>query len=116
MKKDKRGRSFLPPTLHYLLFLVIFALSLLPGILLFYYSQNLGYLWSILMFLYLGLVLGAQIWLLYRREMADLRKQLGEEQFFARFPSERKRELRILAIKKRWKQLTRKTEKPPWEG
>lgn len=112
----KRARVRMPqrisPKLLYALIQVVFWLALLPGILLFYYSEDLGIWWAVLLFLYMACIFSANIWVLYRREMRDIRNLLGDEQFFQRFRSEWRREKRVRA--RAAKKRARK-DRLPWE-
>ena len=118
MRRGRRGGS---PMLIYILIRLLFFAAIVPALLLFDYSEQLGYWWSILMALYIGLFMFAGLALRWRREMDEFRRLLGDEQFFAQFPGELKREKRRKAWEKRvkaWKARLKKPKQPkyPWEG
>ena len=96
MRRRRRTHGTLPPLLRILpLALIVYVGALLPPILLMQNSRLLGPLWWVLLLLYAGALIYSLAWVLYRREMKYLRGQLGDEQFFARFPREKKREARL---------------------
>ena len=66
----------------------------LPALLLFCYADRLGLSWSILLFAYMGLLTASYAMIIRPREMAKLRYDLGDEQFFEIFPREKKKEQR----------------------
>ena len=118
MRRGRRGGS---PMMTYILIRLLFFAAIVPALLLFDYSEQLGYWWSILMALYIGLFMFAGLALRWRREMDEFRRLLGDEQFFAQFPGELKREKRRKAWEKRvkaWKARLKKPKQPkyPWEG
>ena len=114
MRRGRRGGS---PMLTYILIRLLFFAAIVPALLLFDYSEQLGYWWSILMLLYIGLFMFAGLAIRWRREMDEFRRLLGDEQFFAQFPKEWKREQRLKAWRARIRKLRKpKNEKVPWEG
>ena len=119
--RKRRGKFYLPPMLSFAASkaAVYVGAGIVP-ILLFDHSEKLGFWWFLLLVGYIALLIWARAALLWRRERISLLRDLGEEQFYAAFPRERKRDER----RARWeaRKLARKAKPqraqaapPPWE-
>ena len=83
-------------------------------------SPRLGYWWFLLLMAYIALLIWLRAKLLWRRERVVLLRDLGEEQFYAVFPREKKRDerraLRDARKKARLAEKQRRSSPPvPWE-
>lgn len=110
MRKEGHKGFYLPPTLQFALSKGVFLLALIPPILLFEHSQDLGYWWAALLLLYSAVLIYILSRISYRREMKVLRHDLGDEQFFRAFPAERRREERRVRRKQRRAEVRRRRE------
>lgn len=107
----------LPPMVQYMLTkaAVLAGAGVVP-ILLFDASPRLGPWWFILVLAYLALLIWARAALLWRRERIVLRRDLGDEQFYAAFPRERRRDARRARWEARQAKKRRKQQgSVPWE-
>lgn len=96
----KRGIPLRPGTILALCFCATMVLNI-PAIILFSYADRLGPCWMPILLAYFALLSFFYVRILRPRELARLRYQLGDEQFFELFPRERKREERQKARKAR---------------
>ena len=119
--KKRRGKFYLPPMLSYALSkaAVYVGAGIVP-ILLFDNSEKLGFWWFLLLAGYISLLIWLRAALLWRRERVSLLRDLGEEQFYAAFPREKKRDER--RARREARKLARKAKRqgtqaapPPWE-
>ena len=119
--KKRRGKFYLPPMLSYALSkaAVYVGAGIVP-ILLFDNSEKLGFWWFLLLVGYIALLIWLRAALLWRRERISLLRDLGEEQFYAAFPQEKKRDER--RARREARKLARKAKRqgtqaapPPWE-
>ncbi len=119
--RKRRGKFYLPPMLSFAASkaAVYVGAGVVP-ILLFDNSEKLGFWWFLLLAGYIGLLIWLRAALLWRRERIALLRDLGEEQFYAAFPRERKRDER--RAKRQARRLASKAKRrraqeapPPWE-
>ena len=119
--RKRRGKFYLPPMLSFAASkaAVYVGAGIVP-ILLFDHSEKLGFWWFLLLVGYIALLIWARAALLWRRERISLLRDLGEEQFYAAFPRERKRDER--RARREARKLARKAKPqraqaapPPWE-
>lgn len=119
--KKRRGKYYLSPMLSFAASkaAVYVGAGIVP-ILLFDNSEKLGFWWFLLLAGYISLLIWARAALLWRRERVRLLRDLGEEQFYAAFPRERK--LAQRRAKRAARKLARKAKRqgtqaapPPWE-
>ena len=92
-KKKKRRRELnLPPALQFALAKgALYVGAGVVPILLLEYSPVLGVWWAILLTAYIGLLITLRVLVLWPRERNALIHDLGEEQFYALFPKEKKK-------------------------
>ncbi len=79
-------------------FFLLAAFALLPPIALFTFAKELRYWWLILLFAYYGFLCWILYYILFRRDMREMRMYLGTEKYYERFPKEKYRDERIRNI------------------
>jgi len=66
----------------------------IPLILLFCFSERLGWIWTLLILLYFAILITVYALILRPRQLAHLRYELGDALFFELYPKEKEKELR----------------------
>jgi len=74
-------------------------MAMLPPIIFFTFAHSLRYWWIILLFAYYGFLCWILGHILYLRKMREARMYLGNELYYQRYPSERRRDDRIAKIR-----------------
>ena len=80
-------------------FFMLAIMALLPPIILFTFANSLKYWWLILLFGYYGFLSWVLWYIMNRRKMREARMYLGNELYYQRYPSERRRDERIAKIR-----------------
>lgn len=105
--KDSRPNDNHPKSEHlnfesmistFFLFFVA-LLAFLPPIGMFTFAKTLKYWWLILVFAYYGFLCGILWYILNRRKMREARMYLGNEKYYEKYPSEKRRDEHIAKIK-----------------